>query len=102
LPQFQNWDTTDPLTLFDAPTRKEEANPKVTEKYLIFVFSTQTVSAKAWHLILAQAHVRKHLQKEARGADFLILWLDCDREGENICFEVMENTVQWMNESKGE
>lgn len=27
--KFQNWDTTDPSTLFDAPTLKNESNPKV-------------------------------------------------------------------------
>lgn len=27
--KYQNWDTTDPSTLFDAPTLKNESNPKV-------------------------------------------------------------------------
>jgi DNA topoisomerase-3 len=58
--EFQSWDKTDPATLFDAPTIKAEANPK--------------------------ARVCRHLQAEAKGCDYLVLWLDCDREGENICF----------------
>ncbi|KAK3262256.1 hypothetical protein CYMTET_28876, partial [Cymbomonas tetramitiformis] len=73
--QYQNWETTDPGTLFSAETRKAESNPK--------------------------AHVCEHLQREARGVDYLVLWLDCDREGENICFEVMENTVAQMRPAPG-
>lgn len=75
-PKYQSWDTTDPFELFEAPTIKNESNPK--------------------------AHVCKHLQQEARGCDYLVLWLDCDREGENICFEVMESAVPVLRKLPGQ
>ena len=61
--KFQSWDL-DPAILFDAPVQNKEATPK--------------------------ARVVEHLEREAKGASHLILWLDCDREGENICFEVID------------
>ena len=60
--EYNDQNKVDPLQLFDAPTAHfEDPRPRMSH----------------------------HLATEAQGADVLVLWLDCDREGENICFEVM-------------
>ena len=44
----------------------------------------------------------KHLEREARGVQYLVLWLDCDREGENICYEVIRCVESSMGLKKHE
>lgn len=61
--EWNNWRNHPPHELFQAPTVKEEAD--------------------------ARSKMLGHLRAEAKGAAALLLWLDCDREGENIAFEVI-------------
>jgi len=72
--QYQDWNKVDPAELFKAETIKKEANPK--------------------------SRLIQHLQKEAKGATYLVLWLDNDKEGENICFEVLENVKDFMKKER--
>ena len=36
----------------------------------------------------------RNLKRFSRDADILVLWLDCDREGEAIAYDVMEVCLQ--------
>ena len=68
-PQYQQWDAVEPVELFTAPV------VRTAEK----------------------GGIVRHLESCARGVSALVLWLDCDREGENICFEVISCCEKYMN-----
>lgn len=63
-PAFKQWQSCAPIRLFDAPISKRVPDDKMALKHT--------------------------LEREARGCQWLVLWLDCDREGENIAFEVLD------------
>ncbi|GMH10402.1 hypothetical protein Nepgr_012243 [Nepenthes gracilis] len=62
--RYKKWYSCDPADLYHAPVRKHVPEDKVD--------------------------IKRTLQEEARKCHWLILWLDCDREGENIAFEVVQ------------
>lgn len=62
--RFRKWHSCDPADLYTAPVRKYVPEDKLD--------------------------IKRTLEEEARRCHWLVLWLDCDREGENIAFEVME------------
>ncbi|GAX14392.1 DNA topoisomerase III [Fistulifera solaris] len=69
--QYQSWDSVDPSELFDAPVDKKPC----------------------------QGSVVRHLKEQSAGVDFIVLWMDCDREGENINFEVLDCCMDLMKKS---
>ncbi|CEG40110.1 dna topoisomerase [Plasmopara halstedii] len=61
---FRSWNSCDPVELFTAPVNKRIRSDETQKK------------------------IEKTLLKETKQCKWLVLWLDCDREGENIAYEV--------------
>jgi DNA topoisomerase-3 len=49
--KYQSWESVDPLELFQAPVMRKPCKGSVV----------------------------RHLQDECKGANFIVLWMDCDR-----------------------
>lgn len=64
LGQYRSWRSCSPVALFDAPVE---------------LFCPQDYE-----------NIKKTLEREIRGCQKLIIWTDCDREGENIGFEIIQ------------
>ncbi|KAK4754207.1 hypothetical protein SAY87_002311 [Trapa incisa] len=62
--RYRKWHSCDPAALFEAPVRKIVPQDKLD--------------------------IKRTLEEESRRCQWLVLWLDCDREGENIAFEVID------------
>uniref|UniRef100_N1R4S4 DNA topoisomerase n=1 Tax=Aegilops tauschii TaxID=37682 RepID=N1R4S4_AEGTA len=62
--RYRRWYSCDPAELFHAPVRKAVPQDK--------------------------QDIKRTLEEEARTCQWLVLWLDCDREGENIAYEVVD------------
>jgi DNA topoisomerase-3 len=62
--QFRSWQSCDPVELFNAKVQKQ--CPEAYDK------------------------IRQTLQREIRSCQKLIIWTDCDREGENIGYEIIQ------------
>ena len=69
--EHNNWGNIDESDLYNVPIVKLEANRKMK--------------------------MPNFIQKLSSGKDIICLWLDCDSEGENICYEVIYNCLPYMN-----
>ncbi len=78
----RKWSACEPVECFSLPV--EKFVPEVC------LYPLLTPSPYSLHPPQGMKNVETVLKREARQCNELICWLDCDREGENIAYEVID------------
>uniref|UniRef100_A0AC34F852 DNA topoisomerase n=1 Tax=Panagrolaimus sp. ES5 TaxID=591445 RepID=A0AC34F852_9BILA len=65
---------------------KQDFGPQVTRNQTEELFEADVINMEA----NPEKRIPKMLAEIGKGTDAMVLWLDCDLEGEAICFEVIE------------
>ena len=93
LPQHKKWRGCNPVELYTAPVQKLVPQARQQPQAMCCDMLNAAWCANALMvrccMLQDKEATERNLQQQARDAQWLVLWLDCDREGENIAFEVL-------------
>ncbi len=82
-----------PVLLFDAEVEKYCPENFIPIKVLILINSLRfafRICACIVYLNILFYTIQRNLEREVRQCQALVIWTDCDREGENIGFEIID------------
>lgn len=80
---YKSWEWPPPERLFDAPV--DTLVPSVSH-----LVTGQTLGPRVLNGRQDRKNIAQNIEEKARHADALVIWTDCDREGEHIGGEIRD------------